>query len=437
MARPVKIPTPRFNLRNHDPIKDKDQPTLIVLVLRYAGKKLVWSTQEKVKPRFWNQKKGRVNITVNNHQDADINTSLNHISNLSIEVFKELGSDLSITDFKKELNYRTGREIRPEEGKLNVPLMKFIPVFIDQKVNATNAKPDSWKVFKACFQHLVNFANEHYNGKLNYEDIDWNFRAEFEDWLYKAPRSLSKNYAGKLMTTLKRLLNEAMERDYHNNNIHKKRGWNIKKEHLSKVVLSFEELEEIFKLDLSNNKRLEPIKDAFLIGAYSGLRFSDFTRLKPEHIIKDQGAEMIELYTQKTGTLVVIPLSPILKQLLEKYNFQAPTTISNQKFNQYIKEVCELAGITNKVRQKKNVAGKRVDQEIEKFKLISAHSARRSFATNFYQLGFPAVELMQITGHATEKQFMEYINIDKRRNAKSMAARIAQAMGGNHLRIAK
>ena len=437
MARPTKIPTPRFNLRNHHPEKDKDNPTLIVLVLRYNGKRLVWSTQEKARPRFWDKKRNRVKVTVNNHFDADINNSLNDIATKAIEIFKELGNEVSTDEFKQELNYRTGRKKRPEQETNHLELFPFIESYLEKRIQAQNAKRGTWKILKTCANHLKNYAIEKHNGSFTYEDVTWDLRHDFEDWLYQVPRQLSTNYTAKMLSIFKQFMNEARERDYHTNEIYRRKGWNIKKEKLSKVVLSFEELNQLYNLDLSNNKRLERVRDLFLIGAYSGLRFSDFTRIKPEHVVKEDGADLLVLFTKKTNTEVVIPLFPILKELLEKYNYQSPKKISNQKFNQYIKEVCELAGITETIRVKKSVGGKRVDEEIQKFKLISAHTARRSFATNFYQLGFPAIELMGITGHSLERQFMEYINIDKRTNAKNMAARISKMMGKSPLRVAK
>jgi integrase len=107
---------------------------------------------------------------------------------------------------------------------------------------------------------------------------------------------------------------------------------------------------------------------------------------------------------------------------------------SNFQGRPYIKEVCELAGIDKEVITKRSKGGKRIEERKPKHQLITSHTARRSFATNFFQLGLPAIELMKITGHSTERQFMEYINIDKRANARSMAAKVAKLMGQTPLK---
>jgi integrase len=81
-----------------------------------------------------------------------------------------------------------------------------------------------------------------------------------------------------------------------------------------------------------------------------------------------------------------------------------PRSVSNQKFNLYIKEVCQMAGLSQKGRLENQ-------PEQELWQCVSSHTARRSFATNLYNEGFPVLDLMKITGHRTEKAFLQYIKI--------------------------
>lgn len=435
MARKVKTPTPRFNLHAHDR-NEKDKAVLILLVLRYNGKLLRWSTKEKARPRYWDTKRNRVKITVNNPADAYINTTLNDYANKAIEIYRRFGGDISTKDFKEELDITTGRKQKEAEEATYLPLLKFIDYYIEMRKNAANAKRGTWKVYASAAGHVKQYIKERHGGQLDYKDIDWNFRHDFEQWLYSAPRGHATNHAAKIVSTLGLFLREAWERDYHKNDIYKRRGWNIKKERFAKQVLSFEELDLLNELDFSDNARLDKVRDLFLIGAFSGLRFSDFTRITPQHIIEEDGAQLIELFSKKTNTQVVIPLLPILQNKLDKYDYHPPK-ISAQKFNDYIKEVCELAGIDKEVIVKRSKGGRRIEERKPKHQLITSHTARRSFATNFFQLGLPAIELMKITGHATERQFMEYINIDKRANARSMAAKVAKLMGQTPLKKVK
>ena len=158
-------------------------------------------------------------------------------------------------------------------------------------------------------------------------------------------------------------------------------------------------------------------------------------RTQSRHIVENEGIKIIEIQTQKTGAVVSIPILPPLEALLEKWNYNFPKKMSIQTLNDYIKEICKEAGITEPVTIKRTVGGKKVEEEKQKWELISSHTARRSFATNFYLMGFQASELMPITGHSTEKQFMAYINVTTRQNAKNFAKRAAVLFEKRHLKV--
>ena len=126
------------------------------------------------------------------------------------------------------------------------------------------------------------------------------------------------------------------------------------------------------------------------------------------------------MITQKTKELVYIPCHPVVLQIFDKYQHnlnKLPYTISNQKFNDYIKDVCKLAGLSEKGRLSNDI-------NLELWQCISSHTARRSMATNYYLQGFPVIDLMKITGHRTEKAFMRYIKVSKLDAAKRLGTHI-------------
>jgi integrase len=133
-------------------------------------------------------------------------------------------------------------------------------------------------------------------------------------------------------------------------------------------------------------------------------------------------------FQPESGTLfnrsiqVIIPCNPVIFQIFEKYQHNSnmlPRTISNQKFNEYIKEVCKLAEL--------NEVGRLSSKPKNKlWQLVSSHTARRSFATNFYLQGFPTIDLMRITGHKTERSFLKYIRVTKLDTAKRLSEHIKQ-----------
>ncbi len=433
MPRQVKIPTPRFNLKSHQ--RDNDE-VLIILVYRYTipstqeKVRIVHSTGEKVIPKYWDNKTLAKN-TRNHPEYASLNDRLNEWGRIAKEIFQEFDfGEIVESEFKKELDYRTGLVARPNHfptGNRIPDFMEFMTSYIKERMQKPNSKRGTWKMLRTCANHLIEYSKDR-GEDLNYEDFDYTFRNDFENWMYREPREHSTNYASKMLSLVRQFLHEATQRGYTQKKTFLQRGWTIKKEKIRKEVLSFDELRILYDLDLSDIPRLDRVRDLFLIGCYSGLRFSDFTRIRPEHIIREDGIEMIQLNTQKTDTEVVIPLMPELRTIMEKYNYRSPQAISNQKMNEYLKDILKKAGFNQEIVVKKSIGGQVHELVYKKYELAQTHMARRSFATNFYQLGIPAGHLMLITGHSTEKQFFEYINVDKKKNAKAMAKQIAMLM---------
>ena len=123
--------------------------------------------------------------------------------------------------------------------------------------------------------------------------------------------------------------------------------------------------------------------------------------------------------TQKTGTKVVIPIHPVVREIIDRgYDFN--TTMPDQKINKYIKEIARLAGITDKVTINRNIAGKNTEETFFKYELVTTHTARRSFATNAYKAGVPTIAIMKITGHTRETTFLKYIKVSEEENAEML-----------------
>ncbi len=157
------------------------------------------------------------------------------------------------------------------------------------------------------------------------------------------------------------------------------------------------EIEEIYQLDLFGHAKLERVRDLFIMGCFTGLRFSDFTDLSIENLDDD----ISEVRQVKTEDRVYIPLQPEVKSIMKRCGGGFPEGLSNQKFNQYIKEVCEKCQLLQKtVLLKTFVAGKRALITHPKYFFVKSHTARRSFATNEYKKGeLTIAEIRAIKGH--------------------------------------
>ena len=124
---------------------------------------------------------------------------------------------------------------------------------------------------------------------------------------------------------------------------------------------------------------------------------------------------------QKTDKPVFVPLNPQIRAILTKYNGIPPRVLTNQRMNDYLKEIAQLADLNEKVTMSQTKGGLKVTKTLHKWELVTTHTARRSFATNAYLQGDPSLDIMRLTGHRTETSFMKYIKISNEEVAYRMA----------------
>jgi integrase len=216
-------------------------------------------------------------------------------------------------------------------------------------------------------------------------------------------------------------MKEAYRRGLTNNTVFMDEDFRITEEDTDQIYLDTSELDKIYRKNFSENPRLDRVRDLFIICCWTGLRFADLSQLGKDNIIEIDKEDFLKIKTQKTGETVIIPLHWTVQEILNKYNGDIPKVISNQKMNKYIKEVVKDSEITSNVRVAKTRAGKVVETSLPKHKLVTVHTARRSFASNMYLANFPTISIMKITGHRTERAFLKYIRISQEENAKMIS----------------
>jgi integrase len=218
--------------------------------------------------------------------------------------------------------------------------------------------------YKTVETRLLEFS-EVYDRVICFNTIDEVFYSDFVEWLQKS-KSYSKNNIGKYITTLKSIMNYALEKGQIEKLEYRTNKFKAMSEDSDNVYLTEKELQKIYDLDLSGNERLGRVRDLFIVGSFTGLRFSDLTNINKNDIkTDDEGDQFIELEQQKTEDPVTVPVLPMVKTIFEKYNYSLPS-ISNQKMNDYIKEVCQLASIEEKVTKRITKGGLRVVEYLEK-----------------------------------------------------------------------
>lgn len=190
----------------------------------------------------------------------------------------------------------------------------------------------------------------------------------------------------------------------------------LSKEKTENIHLSFEEIGQIQAAKI-DKPYLINTRDWLIISCFTGQRISDFMRFNKEMIRIEKNKSLIEFDQQKTGKTMTIPLHNKVMLILEKYNGDFPKRISDQKYNDYLKEVCKIAKLDQKVKGKKQIniskdpkerKVRRVEGMYPKYELVTSHIGRRSFATNHYGK-IPTSYLIYVTGHSSEEMFLNYI----------------------------
>ena len=217
-------------------------------------------------------------------------------------------------------------------------------------------------------------------------------------------------------------MNHATEHDVNTYTDFRKKRLGVLKEQTDAIYLTLEDLKDIELTDLTNKPHLDRVRDLFLIGCWTGVRFSDLKQIRQEGIEKDEHGEFIEIRTQKTGNDVSIPILPTVRRIIDKYKGDLPKPLSNQKMNDYLKEVGELAGLNSQESKTLTKGGLRVTKTQSKFELVTTHTARRSFCTNNYLAGMDSISIMAISGHKSEREFLGYIKVTPREYANKIRA---------------
>lgn len=265
------------------------------------------------------------------------------------------------------------------------------------------------KVYKLFLNILKCYENEK-NKRIHFSDINRQFEESFVNWLI-IDKKYSKNFAGKQVSDLKMVSNDAQKNGIEINPYALKLSpFKEANEDRHIVTLSFDELDLIKNCDLEK-EYLNNARKWLLIGCEIGQRGGDLLKISPANIRVKNGNTYIDLKQEKTNKDVTIGISSNLAGIV---NNEMPYPISTQKLNVYIKEVCKIAGIDEVIEGKKmNPETKRKEVGFyPKHELITNHSFRRSFSTNYYKK-IPTSILIGITAHSTEELFLEYINKPK------------------------
>lgn len=406
----------------------KDKANLILrLLYRSNDTDFVFggNTRYEVSKYYWNKqhKKKSKDIAITNRQ-TEVNNELNKIENHVLNAFNSVNPDEVNKDWlQAQIDYYYNPPAETEA--LPTELLKYFDSFMTSKKNEiTNGTYKKYNVTK----HLLERYQKTKTYKIKISDINDKFKVDFENYCLKnnyAPNTISKD-----LRTIKTVCNHAKHNGLTTS--HQLDKIKTPQHKTEKIYLTFEELMKIENIDMRRlNDNYENAKDWLIISCYTGQRISDFMRFDKNMIRYERNKKgvlkpFIEFTQIKTGKVMVVALHPKVVEILDKRAGNFPKTISDPKYNLYIKQVCRIAEISEKVKgskltnlNKDSKTDKKTKKDkvkqyrketgmFPKWKLITSHVGRRSFATNFYGT-IPTTYLINVTGHSTEAMFLNYI----------------------------
>ena len=393
--------------------------------VNFASKRIEFTTGYRIDAAKWDSDKQRVRNGCTNklkQSASEINASLLGYYTEVQEIFKK---------FEVEEIMPTPEQIKEAFNALHKPIEEvnlrkstpnaFYKVF-DEFVRDCGRQNDwtdsTYEKFAAVKNHLMNFRDG-----LTFDFFDEKGLNDYVTYL-RDVKEMRNSTIGKQLSFLKWFLRWAFKKGVHQNNAYDSYKPKLKSTQKKIIFLTWEELNKLREFEIPAAKQaLDRVRDVFLFQCFTGLRYSDVFNLRRSDIKGDH----IEVTTVKTSDSLIIELNNHSKAILDKYKDVAfeddkvLPVITNQKMNDYLKELAEMAGIDEPIRQTYYKGNERIDEVTPKYALLGTHAGRRTFICNALALGIPPQVVMKWTGHSDYKAMKPYIDIadDIKANAMS------------------
>ena len=395
--------------------------------VNFASKRIEFTTGYRIDATKWDADKQRVKNGCSNklkQSASEINASLLEYYTEIQSIFKRfevedvIPTPEQIKEAFNALHKPVSEEPKPKKKALPCDFFQVFDDFVEDCGCQNNWTDSTFEKFAAVKNHLTNFREG-----LTFEFFDERGLNDYVGYL-RDVKEMRNTTIGKQLSFLKWFLRWAFKKGVHQNNAYDSYKPKLKSTQKKIIFLTWDELNRLREFKIPSNKQaLERVRDVFLFQCFTGLRYSDVFNLRRSDIKDDH----IEVTTVKTSDSLIIELNNHSKVILDKYkdvafeNDKVLPVITNQKMNDYLKELAEMAGIDEPVRQTYYRGNERIDEVTPKYALLGTHAGRRTFICNALALGIPPQVVMKWTGHSDYKAMKPYIDIadDIKANAMS------------------
>jgi site-specific recombinase XerD len=430
-----KSPIFRLEARKDKATNEVKKHHIPILVdFKFNDTRIIYPIGFRIDFDKWNEKEQRVkrnNFNKDLVSFSVINERIDLIALSLPTAYKKAIEDKVV--LSKELFFNVLRNIiNPEKITLQNTIQEksvnyYFQLFIESELKAKNWRDGTKKKIETLKKHLFE-----YNSNLQFKDITSDFLLNLIKHLTN-DLNLNNTTVKKAIVDFKWFLNWATDEKGYNTNLEYKKfkykfeGTNTSDYQQNIIFLTWDELQHLYNFDFSDNKRLDQIRDAYCFCCFTSLRYSDVTNLKKHNIkIDEAGNYYLDFLTVKTNDKLTITLNKYALAIWNKYKdielkdnrlFPVPT---NQKYNEYLKEVARIAGFKSKETLIEFRGNKRIEQTFEKWELITTHTARKTFIINALNLEIQPDVIRKWTGHKDHKTLELYIKISEDMKEKSM-----------------
>lgn len=369
------------------------------------NKNFIYSTGEKIKPSEWDFEGRQPNDLNGRTKRAEIHRSvkmqLDRYSSFFTEIvnrYKNINEELTVDILKQRFDEKF------KKITVKSDFFRIYQEFLDEKENDYTGNSISNSTLKRykCNKNLLEDFESNCKVKITLGKFDDKLYNRFLKYCIEEKKH-SANTLHRNVGLLKTFLLWALNKKYtYNNNFitFKKPA----KFTTDEIALNYEQVELIYNYDFNDNKRLERVRDLFVFGCTTGMRFGNYSTISRSDV-DGNFIRVIDLKSKSKN--LAIPLNSISKSILEKYDYNLPN-ITNQKMNEYIKEVFKKLEFTDEIKKTMKYGDELVDQKAEFWTRISSHTARRSFITIMKNKRVPDKVIMSYTGHTSLEVFNAY-----------------------------
>lgn len=392
--------------------------------IKYAGHIVAFSVGYRVDIDKWNIEAQRCKAGTTNKRKqsaSEINKEIQRLEDLMISVFKawEVQEVVPTPDqLRESFNEANRSDLGIVAFRKPQTLFHYFDEFVCEQGKLNDWTTATCQKFATVRSHLYSF-----NSELTFEDLSEAGLADYVGYL-RDTCYMRNSSIGKLLGFLKWFLRWATKRGYNTCTAYLTFSPKLKTAEKKVIFLDWDELMKVFYYPIPESKKyLKRVRDVFCFCCFTSLRYSDAFNLRKSNLYDNH----IEITTIKTADALRIDLNKYSRAILDKYkdtefpDQKVLPVISNQRMNDYLRELGELCGLDQKITITYYRGNQRFDETYKKYELLTTHAGRRTFICNALAMGIPAEVVMKWTGHSDYKAMKPYIDVADRIKSEAMS----------------